>query len=134
MLALEQYRAAAGKQPTQATFTLPFGITANLSEPAPGAPGPSYKTPVVQFPDVGLAIARVLSITAAPAAPLQATLPGSAVTGFPTGYGAQVLGTALPSVASFWDQDFGPGKRGFMPVGRIDLSGYTVSAGVSVRF
>ncbi|KJC60081.1 hypothetical protein UP10_15570 [Bradyrhizobium sp. LTSPM299] len=122
VLALEQYQAGAGKLPTQAAFTLPFGITANLSEPTPASPGPSYAVPSVEFPDEGLTGARVLSITGP-----QGTLPGTAITGFsatPPAYGAQVLGTALPSVAKFWDEDFGPGGRGFMPVARIDLSGY----------
>ncbi len=126
VLALEQYQAAAGKNATQAAFTLPFGITANLSEPTPGAPGPTYAIPSVQFPNEGLASARALSITSA-GGPLTGTLPGTAITGFnatPPAYGAQVLGTALPSVAKFWDQDFGPGGQGFMPIGRIDLSGY----------
>jgi hypothetical protein len=127
VLALEQYQAAAGKQATGAIFTLPFGITANLIEPTPGAPGPAYAIPAVQFPNEGLTAARVLSITGAPAAPLQATLPGTAITGYsPTSpaYGAQVLGTVLPSVADLWDQEFGPGGVGHMPIGRIDLSGY----------
>jgi hypothetical protein len=122
VLALEQYQTAAGKLPTQAAFTLPFGITANLSEPTPASSGPSYAIPSVVFPDAGLTGARVLSITGP-----QGTLPGTAITGFaatPPAYGAQVLGTALPSVASFWDQEFGPTGRGFMPVARIDLSGY----------
>ncbi len=130
VLALEQYQSSAGKVATQAGFTLPFGITANLSEPKPSTPGPAYAIPAVQFPDEGLTGARVLSITGATAAPLTATLPGTAVTGFsstPPGYGADVLGLALPSVASFWDQDFGPSGRGFFPVARIDLSGYGTS-------
>ena len=122
VLALEQYQAAAGTLATRAAFTLPFGITANLSEPTPASPGPSYAIPAVQFPDADLTGARVLSITGP-----QDTLPGTAITGFyatPPAYGAQVLGTALPSVANFWDDDFGPSGRGFMPIGRIDLSGY----------
>jgi hypothetical protein len=122
VLALEQYQAGAGTLPTRAAFTLPFGITANLSEPTPASPGPSYAIPAVQFPDADLTGARVLSITGP-----QDTLPGTAITGFyasPPAYGAQVLGTALPSVAKFWDDDFGPSGRGFMPIGRIDLSGY----------
>ena len=122
VLALEQYQAAAGTLATRAAFTLPFGITANLSEPTPASPGPSYAIPAVQFPDADLTGARVLSITGP-----QDTLPGTAITGFyatPPAYGAQVLGTALPSVAKFWDDDFGPSGRGFMPIGRIDLSGY----------
>jgi hypothetical protein len=130
VLALEQYQAAAGKQAAQAAFTLPFGITANLSELKPGTPGPTYAIPSVQFPAEGLAGARVLSITGAPAAPQQATLPGTAITGYnatPPAYGAQVLGIPKPSVADFWDQDFGPGGQGFFPVGRIDLSGYGTS-------
>jgi hypothetical protein len=125
--ALQQYQAAAGKQATQIGFTLPFGIIANLDESGK-AGGPSYTIPVVQFPDQGLASARVLEITGTPAQPLQANLPGTAITGFndmPPAYGAQVLGTALPSVAQFWDKDFGPGgAQGFIPVNRIDLSGY----------
>ena len=36
-----------------------------------------------------------------------------------------MLGTLLPSVAQFWDKDFGPGgAQGFIPISRIDLSGY----------
>jgi hypothetical protein len=127
LLALEQYQAAAGTQATHATFTLPFGITAALSDPTSGIPGPTYAIPSVQFPDAGLAAARVLSITGAPAKPQQAVLPGSAITGYnatPPAYGAQVLGIPSPSVADFWDQDFGPAGVKFMPVGRIDLSGY----------
>jgi hypothetical protein len=122
VLALEQYQAAAGTLPTQAAFTLPFGITANLSGPTPTSPEPSFAIPSVQFPDEGLTGVRVLSITAA-----QDNLPGTSITGYsPTqpAYGAQVLGTKLPSVAKFWDDDFGPGGRGFMPIKRIDLSGY----------
>ena len=125
--ALQQYQAAAGQQAAQAEFTLPFGIIANLIDPGkPG--GPSYTIPAVQFPDQSLTGARVLEITAAPAQPFQAKLPGTAVTGFndtPPAYGAQVLGTLLPSVAQFWDKDFGPGgAQGFIPISRIDLSGY----------
>jgi hypothetical protein len=125
--ALQQYQAAAGRQATRAEFTLPFGIIANLIDPGkPG--GASYAIPAVKFPDKGLTGARVLEISAAPAQPLQANLPGTAVTGFndtPPAYGAQVLGTLLPSVAKFWDADFGPGgAQGFIPIGRIDLSGY----------
>jgi hypothetical protein len=131
-LALEQYRSEAGKLATQAAFTLPFGITANLSEPTPGTPGPAYSIPALQFPDQGMTGARALSITGAPAQPQRATLPGSALTGFnstPPGYGAQVLGLPEPSVADFWDQDFGPGgaMKGIIPIGRIDLSGYGTS-------
>ena len=125
--ALGQYQAAAGKQATHAAFTLPFGIKANLSDPMPKIPAPAYAIPSVQFPDEGLTGARVLSITGAPAPPLPPILPGSAVTGFnatPPAYGAQVLGTAKPSVADLWDQEFGPGRLGYMPVGRVDLSGY----------
>ena len=127
VLALGKYQAAAGKQATQAAFTLPFGIKAHLSDPTPGISGPAYAIPSVQFPDEGLTVARVLSITGAPAAPLQANLPGTAITGYSStspAYGAQVLGIKLPSVAYLWDQDFGPGRLGYMPVGRIDLSGY----------
>jgi hypothetical protein len=124
---LQQYQAAAGKQSTEAGFTLPFGIIANLVDPG-NANGPSYEIPVVRFPEQGFTGARVLEITGASAQPLQVNLPGNAVTGFndtPPAYGAQVLGTLLPSVAKFWDQDFGPGgERGFIPVSRIDLSGY----------
>ena len=122
--ALEQYQAAAGSVATSAAFTLPFGITANLSEPTPLKPGPNYALLTVAFPEDGLTGARVLSISGAAAT--QPTLPGTAVCGFSTSaYGAQVLGLALPSVASFWDQDFGPGgKQGFIPVSRVDLSGY----------
>jgi hypothetical protein len=136
VLALEQYQAAAGQRPTQAGFTLPFGITANLSDPTPGTPGPSYAIPSVQFPAAGLAGARVLSITGARAAAGEARLPGSAITGStatPPAYGAQVLGLPdpshpnEPSVADLWDQDFGPGRLGYFPVGRIDLSGYGTS-------
>jgi hypothetical protein len=127
VLALGQYQAAAGKQATKAAFTLPFGITANLSDPMPGIPRPAYAVPSVQFPDEGLTAARVLSITGAPAPPLPSILPGSAVTGYsatPPAYGAQVLGITKPSVAYLWDQEFGPGRLGYMPVGRVDLSGY----------
>jgi hypothetical protein len=129
VLALEQYQAAAGTQVTQAAFTLPFGITANLTELTPASPGPTYAIPSVQFAGAGLTGARVLSITGAPAAPLAATLPGSTLSGFnavPPAYGAQVLGTALPSVAKFWDDDFQPAPAGlgYVPIGRIDLSGY----------
>ena len=123
VLALEQYQAAAATQATYAGFTLPFGITATMSVPTPGSSGPAYTIPDVEFPADGLTGARVLTITGP-----SGTLPGTAYCGFgetPPAYGAQVLGTALPSVASFWDQDFGPGgKEGFIPVGRIDLSGY----------
>ena len=121
VLALEQYQVAAGTLATQAAFTLPFGITANLF-PTAASPTPSFAIPSVQFPAEGLTGVRVLSITGP-----QDTLPGTAITGFyatPPAYGAQVLGTALPSVAKFWDDDFGPGRRGFMPIGRVDLSGY----------
>ena len=124
---LQQYQASAGKQATQAGFTLPFGIVANLIDSGKQG-GPSYAIPAVQFPDQGLAGAHVLKIMSGPAQPLQAQLPGTAVTGFndtPPAYGAQVLGTAVPSVAQFWDQDFGPGgAQGFIPISRIDLSGY----------
>ena len=123
VLALEQYRTGTSTEATQAAFTLPFGITANLSVTKPNGTNPAFTIPAVQFPADGLTGARVLTITGA-----TGTLPGTALTGFsqtPPAYGAQVLGTALPSVASFWDQDFGPGgKEGFIPVGRIDLSGY----------
>jgi hypothetical protein len=125
--ALQQYQTAAGTQATQAGFTLPFGIIANLFDPG-NANGPSYAIPAVQFPDQGFTGARVLEITGASVQPLQAHLPGNAVTGFndtPPAYGAQVLGTAVPSVAQFWDQDFGPGgAQAFIPISRIDLSGY----------
>jgi hypothetical protein len=130
---LEQYQAAAGSAPTWAEFTLPFGITADLNDSRtdPKASGPTYSIPSVAFPDQGLTGARALSITGAPSAqPLESTLPGTAVCGYSTtspDYGAQVLGVALPSVASFWDQDFGPSGKGFMPVSRIDLSGYGTS-------
>jgi hypothetical protein len=130
---LEQYQTAAGSKPTRAAFTLPFGITAELNDtrPNPKLPSPSYSIPSVAFPDQKLTGARVLSITGAPSAqPLESTLPGTAVCGYNTtspAYGAEVLGVALPSVASFWDQDFGPGGKGFMPVARIDLSGYGTS-------
>lgn len=124
--ALQLYQAAAGTTSTQAGFTLPFGIIARLSDPGTGG-GPSYAIPAVQFPDQGLAGARVLEITAAPGVPLEANLPGTVITGFdetPPAYGALVLGTAPPSVASFWDQDFGTSPPGFIPISRIDLSGY----------
>jgi hypothetical protein len=130
---LEQYQTAAGSAQTWAAFTLPFGITADLNDSRtdPRASGPKYSIPSVAFPDQGLTGARALSITGAPSAqPLESTLPGTAVCGYsttPPDYGAQVLGTAPPSVASFWDQDFGPGGKGFMPVSRIDLSGYGTS-------
>jgi hypothetical protein len=130
---LEQYQTAAGSAQTWAAFTLPFGITADLNDSRtdPRAAGPKYSIPSIAFPDQGLTGARALSITGAPSAqPLESTLPGTAVCGYsttPPDYGAQVLGTAPPSVASFWDQDFGPGGKGFMPVSRIDLSGYGTS-------
>ena len=130
---LEQYQTAAGSEPTRAGFTLPFGIQADLNDPRTDdkGSGPSYSIPSIAFPDQGLTGARVLSITGAPSAqPLESTLPGTAVCGYSTtspAYGAQVLGVALPSVASFWDQDFGSGGKGFMPVARIDLSGYGTS-------
>jgi hypothetical protein len=130
---LQQYQAAAGSKHTGALFTLPFGITAELNDTRtnPAQAGPTYRIPSIAFPDQKLTGARVLSISGAPSAqPLESTLPGTAVCGFnetPPAYGAQVLGVALPSVASFWDQDFGPGGQGFMPVARIDLSGYGTS-------
>ncbi len=139
--ALTQYKTAAGSTPTSANFTLPFGITANLYDARTSAstPGPSYTIPAIAFPDQGLAGARVLSISGAPAPPLEANLPGSAFCGYNAtnpAYGAQVLDGVPtppgPSVASFWDQDFKFGApsqppKGYIPVGRIDLSGYGTS-------
>jgi hypothetical protein len=127
--ALKQYQAAAGTSSTQATFTLPFGINANLADTGKsGSSGPSYTIPTIQFPAQNMAGARVLSITGGPAKPLEANLPGTALCGYSTrAYGAQVLGMALPSVAKFWDDDFGPTGKGFIPVSRVDLSGYGTS-------
>ena len=131
---LLSYQTAAGPTSAEANFTLPFGITADLVDPAKsGTTGPSYTIPTPAFPDQNLVGARVLSITAAPAPPLVATLPGSAVCGYDTSspalWRAGARGVALPSVASFWDQDFGTAAtaKGFMPVSRIDLSGYGTS-------
>jgi hypothetical protein len=134
---LQQYQAAAGSKRTGAMFTLPFGITAELNDTRtnPALAGPTYKIPSIAFPDQGLAGARVLSITGAPSAqPLESTLPGTAEVGYGSSspsYGQQVLDGVPqvgPSVASFWDQDFGPTNlKAKIPVARIDLSGYGTS-------
>jgi len=133
---LQQYQKAAGSEQTRAEFTLPFGITAQLNDTrsASTQAGPTYTIPSIVFPAQGLTGARVLSITGAPSAqPLESTLPGTAVCGYNAtspAYGQQVLDGVPPvgpSVASFWDQDFGPGGKGYMPVSRIDLSGYGTS-------
>jgi hypothetical protein len=131
---LQQYQAAAGSKRTGAMFTLPFGITAELNDTRtnPQLAGPTYRIPSVAFPDQKLTGARVLSITGAPSQPLESTLPGTAEVGYSSSspsYGQQVLDGNQPtlSVASFWDQDFGPTGKGFMPVARIDLSGYGTS-------
>ena len=134
---LQQYQAAAGSKRTGAMFTLPFGITAELNDTRtnPALAGPTYKIPSIAFPDQGLAGARVLSITGAPSAqPLESTLPGTAEVGYSSSspsYGQQVLDGVPqvgPSVASFWDQDFGPTNlKAKIPVARIDLSGYGTS-------
>jgi hypothetical protein len=134
---LQQYQAAAGAKRTGAMFTLPFGITAELNDTRtnPALAGPTYKIPSIAFPDQGLAGARVLSITAGPPKPsLESTLPGTAEVGYSSSspsYGQQVLDGVPhvgPSVASFWDQDFGPTNlKAKIPVARIDLSGYGTS-------
>jgi hypothetical protein len=139
--ALEQYQAAAGTVTTTATFTLPFGIYANLADQGKSG-GPSYTIPAIQFPAENLAAARVLSITGAPAPALQANLPGTALSGYATGqYGAKVLNAGKNSglsVAEFWDQNFGPPPvgKGYMPVTRVDLSGYgtTLRLRISASF
>ncbi|MEA2297891.1 MAG: hypothetical protein QOF77_827 [Solirubrobacteraceae bacterium] len=144
-VALERYRAAAGSKPTQAHFTLPFGITARLVDGPNrvGATGaPVYRIPRIAFPD-GLRAARALSIRAT-GPKGGATLPGTARVGYDklsppdSDYGAHVLGidpqphvppTAgqdAPNPAGFFDQQF-DGDAGYIPVERIDLGGYGTS-------
>jgi hypothetical protein len=133
--ALEMYQAGAATNATTAAFSLPFGIIANLrNQPTPNTTSPAFTLPKVSFPNatnpqLDLTGAQVLTITgASPAA--EPALPGTALTGYSATqpqYGAQVLGTALPSVAQMWDEDFGPGDQGIIPISRIDLSGYGTS-------
>ncbi|HEU5001986.1 MAG TPA: hypothetical protein VFW71_04325 [Actinomycetota bacterium] len=149
---LDTYTGLAGKDPTAATFTLPFGITARLVDgpgrqpgtPAAGTGPATYAVPKLQFPEAGMAGAAVLSVRATatdpgpPASPLLATptLPGSATVGTfsPTladnSYGSLVMGAtpAQLAPADFFNQAFNPGgNQGGIPVGRIDLSGYGTS-------
>lgn len=147
--ALEGYRAQAGAKPTRATFTLPFGITAELEDgpDRAGATGPpTYQIPKVEFPAAKLATARALSIRASGPDTGSRTLPGTARAGFDSGdpaasdYGAVVIGVtpqpnappqqagqSAPLPADFWDQQFFDGQNPCIPVERIDLAGYGTS-------
>jgi hypothetical protein len=141
---LTTYQNAAGRVPTQASFTLPFGITASMvdgpnraNSPGPGSGPPSYVIPAVSFPEAGMRGATVLSLRAGGPDPLGGVLPGSATVGTfsktnpaSDSYGALVMGATPVTLApaDFWNQEFGAGgKPGGIPVERIDLSGFGTS-------
>lgn len=148
---LERYRDAAGRRPTAAWFTLPFGIRAALRDAAtrpevrvPALVHPvSYVIPTVDFPQAGLRGVRALSIRSR-----FGHLPGWASVGWDddnNSYGSIVLGNTSqpgaedqvdpvlkkpekPVPASFWDQEFKlGGTKGYIPIARIDLAGHGTS-------
>jgi hypothetical protein len=142
--ALVSYQRAAGTVATRANFTLPFGITAAMTDgpdraanPAAGSGPPSYVIPAVTFPEAGVRGVTALSVRASGPDPLGLALPGSATVGTfdktnpaNDSYGALVMGATPVTLApaDFWNQEFGPGgKPGGIPVARIDLSGYGTS-------
>src|SRR5207248_11462181 len=97
--ALEAYAAAAGTVPTEARFTLPFGVTAQLVDgpDRSATAAPSYHVPEIDFVGANMRAARSLLIVAG-GEKGTATLPGSARVGYDetnpanSDYGALVLG------------------------------------------
>lgn len=120
----------------KANFTLPFGLEANVDS---AAPSPVALRPLFGLvrPSFGVQTGGIqLGIVAGTDSkhPM-AVMPGiSFATTDPNdaGYASAILDTPpLSPVASFWDQQFKTGLQGqgpFVPLDRIDLSGYGASA------
>lgn len=136
-VALPAFAQAAANADTNASFTLPFGLTANLQMNAsvPADQRPSYAFIQANYAR-GLSAARQLIIQAqAPVHIGGPALPGNTTTGSPvpvplssTIYGVLTLGNDPLGAAQFFDQQFyGGSTESEIPVARIDLSGYGTS-------
>jgi hypothetical protein len=146
--ALHEHTAAAGQVPTDATFTLPFGITAELRDGVPNetwASAPTYELLAPAFPEEALTGAVMLSIRANgdPNFPGTWLLPGASSVGYvkaSPNYGSRILGhTAQPGVdkkpgdpepipAALYDAQFRDDTvMRSIPVSRIDLGGWGTS-------
>jgi hypothetical protein len=136
-VALPAFVQAAAKADTNAFFTLPFGLTANLQMTANDPPDqrPAYSFIQADYAH-NLSAARQLVIEALAAIHIgDPALPGSATTGSTlpvplnsTVYGVLALGNDPLGAAQFFDQQFSEGGvYPEVPVTRIDISGYGTS-------
>ena len=136
-VALPAFAQAAADADTNAAFTLPFGLMANLQMNAntPAGERPSYSFIKADYAS-GLSAARQLVIQALATIKVgDPALPGSTTTGsqlpVPLNsqvYGVLTLGNDPLGAAQFFDQQFSANQTyAEIPVERIDLSGYGTS-------
>jgi hypothetical protein len=137
-VALPHFREAAGKVATTASFTLPFGLMAQVVADPQRAPDalPTYELIKANFAsglDTGLQLAI---IAGAQSAVGTRALPGNTTTGSTINppvnagsYGDLVLGNLTQlDAAQFFNRQFQAGQpTAEVPVNRIDLSGYGTS-------
>ena len=130
--------------PFAALFSLPFGLTAAISQPnGPASPpaGPTFLAGGGTFaslspgfqPTTSEQLSAAVSLTLTPAGPKGTGGPDPLFPGMTivdVAYGTQVLGETpdgSSSVESIFVGDFGSGKQHGVPLERADLSGYGAS-------